>query len=201
MYPLSRRGPRAPATGPVVRLPVGRRRGGAIAGHSRFPVPGGGRRIWVLDLDPIGAPAGPVRPVAALGDDAFEPDGARMLEHRRAVAALEVFGYPEPLTAAAKQPCQGHPAVIPGTRSQVLPVKLDHVKGKEEGCPRPTTRVRYGRRPRVPRSHESRAPSSDDRFCIPPTHSKENARNPGTCFPGAGRRAHEQACGPCALTP
>jgi hypothetical protein len=33
------------------------------------------RRVWILDLDPIGTPAGPVGPITALGDNALQPHG------------------------------------------------------------------------------------------------------------------------------
>jgi hypothetical protein len=58
-----------------------------------------------------------------------------MREHRRTVAALEVFGQPQAVGAVSKKPCERHPAVIPGMSPQVLAIELEQVEGIEEGHP------------------------------------------------------------------
>ena len=49
------------------------------------------RRVRVLDLDPIGGAPRSIRPIAALGDDAFEPHGAGVAEDRVAVSRGKVL--------------------------------------------------------------------------------------------------------------
>jgi len=49
------------------------------------------RRVGILHLDPIGAAARPIGPVAALSDDALRAEPARVAKHRRAVRAVEMF--------------------------------------------------------------------------------------------------------------
>ena len=65
------------------------RKFGRFVGHFVFRLPLNqpcrGRRVRVFDLDPIRRPPGPIRPIAALGDDAFEPHGAGVPEYRLAV--------------------------------------------------------------------------------------------------------------------
>src|SRR5205807_8660768 len=64
----------------------------------------------VLDLDPIGAPAGPVGPIAAFCDDALGTECAGVAENRLPVA-VKVLGKPDtkkagPLIAPTPPPMQ-----------------------------------------------------------------------------------------------
>jgi hypothetical protein len=89
--------------------------GGRLVARGAFILdhPDRGRCILVLDLDPIGTPPGAIGPVAALGDDAFEPHGARVLEERVAVGrgkVLRTAGFRRrPCVEASSVLCAAHP--------------------------------------------------------------------------------------------
>ena len=57
-------------------------------------------RVRVFDLDPIlRSSSRPIRPIAGLGDDTFEPHGAGVLEDRLALGAGKMLGQSDAVRA------------------------------------------------------------------------------------------------------
>src|SRR6516164_5741752 len=90
------------------------------------------RRVWVLALDPVQRAPRAIGGVAALRDDAFEPELAGVLEDERPVVLVEVLVEAQARRRARKQAGQCRLAHGERITAQVVTVELDQVEGVEE---------------------------------------------------------------------
>src|SRR5262249_17047149 len=89
------------------------------------------RRVGILDLDPVRRTARPIGRIAALADDAFQPDTASVAEHPCAVV-VEMPAQPDPGRRAMKELDERITARMPGLPPHVVAVELDQVEGVEK---------------------------------------------------------------------
>jgi dsRNA-specific ribonuclease len=90
------------------------------------------RRLWVLELEPVGRSATAVPRSQALRDDAFEAHLAGVLEDSDAIRVLKVFVQPHAVPGLAQDARQRRLAHRDRLPPQVRPVQLQQVEGIEE---------------------------------------------------------------------